>query len=420
MMRIMGLLLNFTCSMNHSKSITTRLCALIFLEWFDFSVYLSLAPSVFAKHFFATASTGVMASFLIFAIAFLARPLGGMWFGRQADIRGRQPPLVLTALLMGLATLGIGILPQYQDIGFLAIVGLLLLRLIQSFALGGENNNAAMFLVEHSAENSLRAGSLAAAASAFGIGCGSVLSTLMQVFDLLAYWRLVFIVGGCFSLWLWQQRKNMTESPVFKAQKRPLSQIWQYRDGLVDIAILGLFTSVSIYLCNIYWVGFTRYYPLFVHASTAGVFASAAQCLAACFTILLGAYVPAKYDAGLLKISTGMAMLAAPCLFFGTIAADESIVGVGLLAYIALNACLSAGLYRYLHNCLPTAFRCFGVSTAWAGAASIGALSLPFAEYLRVCHHIDSAAGVLVLVCALATFFRLARLSSRYTIMEGI
>lgn len=405
--------------MNDSKRLTTRLCALIFLEWFDFSVYLTLTPSVFAKRFFAADNTGIFASFLIFAIAFLARPLGGIWFGRQADTKGRRPPLVLTALLMGLATLGIGLLPEFKDIGAFAILGLLVLRLIQSFALGGENNNAAMFLVEHSAKNNLRDGSLAAAASAFGIGCGSLLSTLLQYFDLLAYWRWVFIFGGLFSLWVWWQRQNLAESPAFKAEIRPISQIWQYREGLTDIAILGLFTSVAIYLCNIYWVGFTRYYPLFAHASTASALASAAQCLAACLTIVLGVYIPAKYDTELLRFSAIMAMLAAPCLFFGTIAAEQRIVAVGLLAYIALNASLSAGLYHYLHYCLPTAFRCFGVSGAWAGAASIGALSLPLAEYLRSYQHIDSAAGVLVFATAFVTFFRLLRSAPEYAIIEG-
>lgn len=405
--------------MTHRQNITRRLCALIFLEWFDFSVYLSLTPSVFAKRFFAATDSGVMASFLIFAIAFLARPLGGLWFGRQADMHGRKPPLVRTALLMGLATLGIGILPEFKDIGSFAVAGLLLLRLMQSFALGGENNNAAMFLVEHSAKNSLRSGSVAAAASAFGIGCGSVLSTLLLYFDALSYWRLIFIAGGLFSLWIWWQRQNLAESPAFRAKIQPIAEIWQYRERLADIAMVGLFTSVSVYLCNIYWVGFSQHYALFATTSTASALASIAQCLAAGIAIVLGIYVPAKYDGTLLKISTGMAMLAGPSLFFGTIVAEQAMVSFGLVAYIALNACLSAGLYHYLHNCLPTSFRCFGVSGAWAGAASIGALSLPLAEYLRVFQHVDGAAGIIIFIVALTTFVRLARTLTKYTLAEG-
>lgn len=398
---------------------TVRLCALIFLEWFDFSVYLTLTPSVFAKRFFAASDTGTLISFLIFAIAFLARPIGGMWFGRIADTQGRKPPLVMTALLMGIATLGIGLLPEYQDIGVFAILGLLMLRLLQSFALGGENNNAAMFLVEHSKTHSLQAGSMAAAASAFGIGCGNLLSTIVQYANLLAYWRWIFIIGGLFSLWLWQQRQNLTESPAFKADKRPLSDIVQYFEGMTDIAILGLFTSVAIYLCNIYWVGFSRHYSLFTHPSSASALASGAQCLAATLSLLLGTYVKTQHQVTLLKISAVMAMLAAPCLFWGTIASEQSMVALGMLAYVALNACLSASLYHYLHDCLPAAFRCFGVSGAWAGAASIGALSLPFAEYLRIYHHIDTAAGALVFATGLIVFIRLSGKSSKYGVMEG-
>lgn len=154
--------------------------ALVFLEWLDFSLYLYLAKSVFAAKFFPLSVYSLELTFALFAAAYFARPVGGWLFGRKADLSGRRNPMVFSAALMGLATLGIALLPGYAQIGLWATWGLLLLRMAQGLALGGEINTSAMFLVEHHPQRPLLAGSLVAAGGAFGMFIGSALATLLQ------------------------------------------------------------------------------------------------------------------------------------------------------------------------------------------------------------------------------------------------
>lgn len=145
-----------------------------FFEWLDFSLYLYLARSVFAKEFFPASNYSLMLSFALFAAAYFARPLGGWLFGRAADLNGRRHPMLLSAALMGMATLGICLLPNYQQIGLAATWGLLLLRIAQALALGGEINTSAMFLVEHYRRKPLIAGGLVAVSSALGMFMGGL------------------------------------------------------------------------------------------------------------------------------------------------------------------------------------------------------------------------------------------------------
>jgi metabolite-proton symporter len=121
------------------------------IEFYDFYVYATAAVLVFPKLFFPTGNdtTALLASFAVFGAAMVARPIGAIFFGHLGDRRGRKTTLVLSLLTMGVATFLIGVLPTFGHIGVAATVALLVLRLAQGFALGGEWSGAALVATEN-------------------------------------------------------------------------------------------------------------------------------------------------------------------------------------------------------------------------------------------------------------------------------
>ena len=124
------------------------------IEWYDFYLYATLAP-FFAPLFFPSdnPTASLLASFATYAAGFLVRPFGAVVFGALGDIIGRKYTFLVTISAMGLSTLLIGFLPTYKDIGVAAAVLLVLLRLIQGLALGGEYGGAAIYVAEHAPDN---------------------------------------------------------------------------------------------------------------------------------------------------------------------------------------------------------------------------------------------------------------------------
>src|SRR3978361_632342 len=124
------------------------------IEWYDFYIFGSLATIISTKFFPSENPTAALLSTLAtFAAGFVVRPFGGLFFGRLGDLIGRQDTCLVTLVIMGLSTFLIGCVPAYETIGFLAPVLVLLLRLLQGLALGGEYGGAATYVAEHSPVN---------------------------------------------------------------------------------------------------------------------------------------------------------------------------------------------------------------------------------------------------------------------------
>jgi len=121
------------------------------IEWYDFFLYGTAAALIFNRLFFPTFDSlvGTLAAFGTYAVGFVARPLGGIVFGHYGNKIGRKSMLSLTLLLMGTATFCIGLLPTYSTIGVWAPVLLVVLRVVQSFGVGGEWGGAVLMAVEH-------------------------------------------------------------------------------------------------------------------------------------------------------------------------------------------------------------------------------------------------------------------------------
>jgi MFS family permease len=242
-------------------------------EWYDFYLYGSLAAIIGAQFFsaFPEATRNVFA-LLAFAAGFLVRPFGALFFGRLGDMVGRKYTFLMTILIMGISTFVVGLLPSYETIGWIAPVILIMLRMLQGLALGGEYGGAVVYVAEHAPNN--RRGFYTS-----WIQTTATLGLLLSLMVILAVrswtgeaafaawgWRIpfllsIFLLG--ISLYI---RLQMEESPAFakmKAEgtgsKAPLSEAFgQWKNAkFAVIALLGLVAGQAV----VWYTG--QFYALF-------------------------------------------------------------------------------------------------------------------------------------------------------------
>ncbi|MEJ3652781.1 MFS transporter [Actinomycetes bacterium KLBMP 9759] len=202
------------------------------VEWYDFFLYGVAAGLVFGKVFFPQSdpSAATLLALGTFAIGFIARPIGGLVFGHYGDRLGRKTLLVISLLLMGVATFAIGLLPGYATIGLAAPLILVVLRLVQGFALGGEWGGAVLIVSEHG--DAARRGYWASWPQA-GVPMGQLLANgllaLLALFQdeqsfLTWGWRIPFLLSAVLVLiGLWV-RLSVEESPIFKEAQAQAEQ----------------------------------------------------------------------------------------------------------------------------------------------------------------------------------------------------
>ncbi|WP_214324312.1 MFS transporter [Nonomuraea sediminis] len=207
------------------------------LEWYDFFLYTTAATLVFGKLFFPTFDplNATLLALTTNAVAFVARPLGGIVFGHFGDRSGRKTVLVVTLLVMGLSTFLIGLLPGYASIGVAAPVLLAVLRFVQGLGLGGEWGGAVIMSLEHGDE---RRRGFNASWPQVGVPAGYVLATGLLTIMSFAQsdsaflswgWRIPFLLSGVLVLvGLWV-RLRVTESPLFaelpRKSRMPLLEV---------------------------------------------------------------------------------------------------------------------------------------------------------------------------------------------------
>ncbi|MEW2018245.1 MFS transporter [Rhodococcus sp. NPDC076796] len=227
------------------------------LEQYDFVIYGTASALIFNKLFFPNISpaAGIIASFSAYAVGFLARPLGGLFFSRYGDRLGRKWVLVATLMLMGGATMAIGLLPTFEQVGLLAPMLLVLCRFFQGFGAGAEQSGGATLLTE-TAEIGKR-GRLAAlvmTGAALGTALGAVAWILAQLLpedQLMSWgWRMVFLSSIVVTVAAFIIRRKLNESPVFQelkaAQERPKAPVKEvFTNGKRPLFIV-MFMTVGI------------------------------------------------------------------------------------------------------------------------------------------------------------------------------
>jgi MHS family proline/betaine transporter-like MFS transporter len=236
------------------------------VEWFDYAIYGALAP-VIATNFFpgADRTASLLATFGVFALSFLIRPLGSCYFGSRGDREGRPRITALVVLVMSAATAAIGLLPTHRTAGVLAPVLLLALRLVQGFSAGGELGAAAV-LYEYigPGRRGLLFGTfnVSSYASSLGaLGLAALATQLLGPAGMTAWgWRALFLVAlplGLSGLYL---RLRVLESPVFDQLRRshqidpsPLRTLFRaHRRPLFAFFGLIMLNSVAFYVLNAY------------------------------------------------------------------------------------------------------------------------------------------------------------------------
>ena len=238
-------------------------------EWYDFFLYGALA-TVLSKQFFAGVNdtTAFIFALMAFAAGFLVRPFGALVFGRLGDMIGRKYTFLMTIVLMGLSTFAVGLLPTYASIGIAAPIMLVLLRMLQGLALGGEYGGAATYVAEHAPpgkrgfntswiQSTATLGLLLSLVVV--LGCRYLTGDEFEVWG----WRLPFllsIVLLCISTWI---RMSMHESPAFvkmkaegKSSKSPIRESFGKWENLkiVLIALFGINAgqAVTFYTAQFY------------------------------------------------------------------------------------------------------------------------------------------------------------------------
>ncbi len=230
------------------------------VEWYDFFIYASAAGLIFGDLFFGgmDSSTAVLASLATIGVSFLARPIGGIVAGHLGDRVGRKAMLVITLLMMGVSTIGVGLLPTYASIGIAAPVLLVVFRLIQGLSAGGEWGGAALMAVEHApAGKRGYYGSAPQLGTPIGLvlatGVFLVVSTFTtdEQFDAWG-WRIPFLLSSVLIIIGFYVRSRVAESPVFVDMKQrksdakaPLSVLLRTHRRKLAIGV-GLFIACNL------------------------------------------------------------------------------------------------------------------------------------------------------------------------------
>ncbi|SEP74624.1 Sugar transporter [Faunimonas pinastri] len=259
-------------------------------EWYDFYLYGSLAATI-SKQFFSgvNPTAGFIFALMAFAAGFAVRPFGALVFGRLGDIVGRKYTFLVTILIMGFSTFLVGLLPSYASIGMAAPIILVLLRLLQGLALGGEYGGAATYVAEHarSDKRGLMTSWIQTTAT-FGLFLSLIVILLCRSATGAAFdtwgWRIPFLVSiilVAVSVWI---RMQLHESPLFrqlkaegKQSKAPLTESFAEWGNLkvVIIALLGLTAGSAV----VWYAG--QFYTLFFLTQTLKVDAVSANVMLA-------------------------------------------------------------------------------------------------------------------------------------------
>lgn len=229
------------------------------LEWYDYALYGHFAALI-SRHFFPQTDPKValIATFGIFAVGFLMRPIGAIFFGYIGDKYGRKQALSLSILLMAIPTACIGLLPTYESIGITATILLTIIRLVQGVAIGGEFGGSIVYLVEHATEkNKNMLGSTSITSMLIGVLFGAAISTfLAEIMSEESFtswgWRIPFILGlfiGLVGLYI---RTHLNESPAFLDAKetghlsdKPVIETFKSNYYEMILAI-GVYLAVTI------------------------------------------------------------------------------------------------------------------------------------------------------------------------------
>lgn len=406
------------------------------IEYYDFFIYGTAAALVFPKLFFPALgpAAGTAASFATFGVAFLARPLGGLLFGQMGDRVGRKATLVTTMLLMGTATVLIGLLPSGTTIGLAAPILLIVLRFLQGLAVGGEWSSAALFVVEHAPPGKRGFYSLA---QTLGTTFGLLLATLTFLIIGLNLtdaafaswgWRIPFILSAVLvAVGMWV-RLGVTDTPVFKdamakaeharAAKAPVRELFANQTKEVFLASgsvlmwLSFFYMGAVYLTNYGTtaLGIPRNTMLTIQ------FVAIAGCIAG---QVIGARMSDRVGRrAILFAGNGAAIAWAFVLFPMVDTGRPVIIGIALTITLFVVGLSNAATTVFLPETFRTAYRSTGTGVSFnIGSVIAGAIPPIIAAPILAS---SGSIGLSIMLAVLAAVAFLAVIFMRETSRESL
>ncbi|CAE6935910.1 Proline/betaine transporter [Paraburkholderia domus] len=367
------------------------------IEWFEFSVYGYLA-AVMGKVFFSTSSPSVqiVASFATFAVAFLARPFGGVICGVLGDRYGRKSVLNATLFVMAAATFCIGLLPSYSSIGVLAPVLLVVLRLLQGLSAGGEVSAAAIYVAERCEDRNrtlmtawVEVGAMA------GFLAGALASYLLHIgFDdatLTSWgWRLPFYLAAPLALIGLYIRRRLEESQAFVDAQRDgrieavsvvkqIARLGAYRKAMLQAAGMVIVTNITLFTV-------LSYIPTYLNRNLhlSGSKALAMSLLPMVVLVLLipvFAVLADRIGRKKVMIAGSIAVLVLAIPAFDLLRSSDIVTQVGVL--IVLNICLAAltsCIFAQVPSLFPIKVRFMAMSISYNVTIAIFAGTAPMID----------------------------------------
>ena len=399
------------------------------LEWYDYALYAQMS-FILSELFFpgTDESLKLLATFGVFAVGFVFRPLGAVLFGYIGDRYGRRVSLVLAILMMAIPTGCIGLLPTYAEIGIWAPILLTLIRVFQGLSLGGEFSGSITYVVEHSPAH--RRG-IAGASSLISLILGFLLGSFVALLFVKLLpddqfrdwgWRVPFLLGIVIGLVGLYIRQECEESPAYESaraeghlSKQPLREVLRHhRKPMFQAFAFYVSVTMPFYMLSVYLLSFTQK-KLGLHVTDALVINTSAMIIMLIFTAL-GALASDRYGRKKVMVTglTAMVLTILPLfLWMGT----ASFINV-LLAQIIFAAII--GFYMspvpaVLVELFPTSVRSTGMAVSYnlAGAAFGGTAPI-MSEWLIGATGSFLSLAVYVMLCNILTFAALYTFHDRF------
>lgn len=356
------------------------------IEWYDFYIYGLAAALVFGPLFFTGNSTYIqtLSAFGTFAVGFFARPVGGLLFGHLGDRFGRKRILVITLMMMGLATVAIGLLPTQAQAGVWAPIGLVVLRIFQGIAVGGEWGGAVLLAAEHAPKDRK---TFFASFAQLGSPAGLILSLLAfrgagmlgQETFMSWGWRLPFLVSIVLLAVGMVIRLKVPETPEFEEtralnqqSKAPISEVLrEWRTPILLAMGANTFGIAAVYFFNTFMIAYTTQYlkiprPVILDALFWG---AVAQFLIQPVAARLAERV--RNEKVFLQISLVWAIVMPYPLFMLVDTRNFGAIVAGLILNIFGGAACYAVIAGYLAKVFPTRVRYTAISISYQFCGAI-------------------------------------------------
>ena len=398
------------------------------IEWYDFYLYGTAATIVFNKEYFPTTdpTTGTLLAFATFAVGFVARPVGGIVFGHIGDRLGRRTTLITTMTMMGTATFAIGLLPPYASIGVLAPILLVVLRVAQGIALGGEWGGAVLLSVECAPLH--RRGLYGsfpqiglALGLMFGTGILAGLNSTMSDRAFLSWgWRIAFLLSALLVYVGVVTRLRVMETPAFRmldhrAQRGSIPLLALMRDQRSRRhVLLGIGARLTEGITFNAWAVFVLSYGTATLKLARQPLLVAVMCAAGVMAVFIPVFGRLSDRIGrktTFCIGAVVSVLLAPPAFAALGGRDPVVFTLALIAVLGVGFPIMYGPQAaFFAELFPTSTRYTGISFVYqfAGIFSSGLSPFVLAYLIAVAHGYSlvlayfAAAAVVSVACAIA------------------